>query len=132
MSSDIRDQPQPTQYDPSKPDLWPMVIRDIHEWWTKRWSGSGDIKELREVIKDMTDRDNIGRERYGTPLQPHNGRDALVDCYQELLDGAVYLRQAIEENQLDGGSIMVLGNLNASYHRLFDVIANVRWTINRK
>jgi len=49
------------------------------------------------VIADMQDRDHIGRERYGTPLQPHNGRDALVDAYQEALDLAVYLRQAIAE-----------------------------------
>lgn len=49
------------------------------------------------VIADMRDRDAVGRERYGTPLQPHNGRDALVDAYQEALDLAVYLRQAIAE-----------------------------------
>ncbi len=49
------------------------------------------------VIEDMRDRDTVGRERYGTPLQPHNGRDALVDAYQEALDLVVYLRQAILE-----------------------------------
>jgi hypothetical protein len=49
------------------------------------------------VIADMQNRDRIGRERYGTPLQPHNGRDPLVDAYQEALDLAVYLRQAIAE-----------------------------------
>lgn len=49
------------------------------------------------VVEDMQERDRIGRERYGTPLQAHNGRDALVDAYQEALDLAVYLRQAIEE-----------------------------------
>lgn len=49
------------------------------------------------VIIDMLDRDRVGRERYGTPLQAHNGRDALVDAYQEALDLVVYLRQAIEE-----------------------------------
>ena len=49
------------------------------------------------VIADMKARDQLGRERYGTPLQPFNGRDALVDAYQEALDLAVYLRQAIEE-----------------------------------
>lgn len=49
------------------------------------------------VIEDMAERDRVGRERYGTPLQPHNGRDALVDAYQEALDLVVYLRQAIEE-----------------------------------
>lgn len=59
------------------------------------------------VIEDMRARDHVGRERYGTPLQVHNGRDALVDAYQEALDLAVYLRQAIEEQRirviLDGG-----------------------------
>jgi len=51
------------------------------------------------VIADMRERDHVGRERYGTPLQPHNGRDALVDAYQEALDLVVYLRQAIEERR---------------------------------
>lgn len=47
------------------------------------------------VIADMRERDNVGRQRYGTPLQANNGRDALVDAYQEALDLVVYLRQAI-------------------------------------
>lgn len=49
------------------------------------------------VIQDMADRDATGRVRCGTPLQPFNGRDALVDAYQEALDMVVYLRQAIYE-----------------------------------
>lgn len=49
------------------------------------------------VLEDMAARDAVGRERYGTPLQPHNGRDPLVDAYQEALDLVVYLRQAIAE-----------------------------------
>ena len=49
------------------------------------------------VIEDMQDRDRMGREKYGTPLQAHNGRRPLVDAYQEVLDLAVYLRQSIEE-----------------------------------
>jgi len=49
------------------------------------------------VVDDMIARDEEGRLKYGTPLQPHNGRDALVDAYQESLDLCVYLRQAIYE-----------------------------------
>ena len=49
------------------------------------------------VMVDMAERDKFGREKYGTPLQPHNGRDALKDAYQEALDLAVYLRTAIYE-----------------------------------
>jgi hypothetical protein len=49
------------------------------------------------VIQDMRDRDKLGFQRYGTRLRAHNGRNALLDAYQEALDLAVYLRQAIEE-----------------------------------
>ena len=45
----------------------------------------------------MLKRDAVGRAKYGVPLQAHNGRDALQDAYEEVLDLAVYLRQAIEE-----------------------------------
>lgn len=49
------------------------------------------------VLADMHERDRIGRRKYRTPLQPHNGRDALRDAYEEALDLAVYLRTAIYE-----------------------------------
>lgn len=49
------------------------------------------------VIQDMLERNQIGIKKYGTPLQPWNGRNALVDAYQEALDLCVYLRQAIYE-----------------------------------
>lgn len=61
-------------------------------------ASSGDVWSM--VMADMADRRNVGIERYGTSLQPHNGRDALVDAYQEALDLAVYLRQAIEERRI--------------------------------
>lgn len=69
--SSIQDQPEPKQS--THPAVWGLVM------------------------KDMVDRDQTGRERYGVPLQGHNGRDSLVDAYQEALDLAVYLRQAIYE-----------------------------------
>jgi hypothetical protein len=49
------------------------------------------------VIADMKERSAFGVAKYGTPLQPHNGRDPLTDAYQEALDLAVYLRQALYE-----------------------------------
>lgn len=66
----IEDQPPPK---PAKGDLW------------------------LDVIRDMEERRLVGIARYGRPLQPGNGRDPLVDAYQEALDLAVYLRQAIAE-----------------------------------
>lgn len=52
------------------------------------------------VIADMKERNAAGTEKYGTPLQAHNGRRPLVDAYQELLDLCVYLKQAIHEQNL--------------------------------
>lgn len=49
------------------------------------------------VVDDMHKRDGMGRAKYGVPLQPHNGRDALKDAYEEALDLCVYLRTAIYE-----------------------------------
>jgi hypothetical protein len=45
------------------------------------------------VIDEMKNRDQIGRERYKTALQPFNGRNALRDVSEELLDAVVYNRQ---------------------------------------
>lgn len=49
------------------------------------------------VIEDMKERDFTCSKKYGTRLQPENGRDPLIDAYQEALDLVVYLRQALYE-----------------------------------
>ncbi len=59
----------------------------------------GKAKVLDLVLKDLTDRAEVGHEKYGTYLETHNGRDALMDAYQEALDLCMYLRQAIEERK---------------------------------
>lgn len=69
----MSEQPKPTKND--RPAVWDLVI------------------------EDMKARDAIGQQRYGTRLQPFNGRDSLQDAYEEALDLAVYLRQAIEERR---------------------------------
>lgn len=51
------------------------------------------------VIEDMRNRDKLGENRYGTRLQAFNGRDPLIDAYQEALDLVVYLKQAIVERE---------------------------------
>ncbi|MCD4717440.1 MAG: hypothetical protein K8R45_11975 [Desulfobacterales bacterium] len=54
------------------------------------------------VLQDIHARMEAGKQKYGTPLQTFNGRDALWDAYQEALDLVMYLRQAILER--DGES----------------------------
>lgn len=48
-------------------------------------------------LKDLSERYEEGVRRYGVPLQPFNGRDALQDAYEEAIDLCLYLRQAIYE-----------------------------------
>jgi hypothetical protein len=58
--------------------------------------GTGDfIHDL--VSEDLKARLKLGISRYGFGLQANNGRDALRDLYEELLDAACYTRQLIEE-----------------------------------
>lgn len=53
------------------------------------------------VISDIEDRKEFGLAKYGTTLQAGNGRNALLDAYQEALDLACYLRQALEESDVN-------------------------------
>lgn len=49
------------------------------------------------VCEDLMRRSKMGEAKYGTVLRADNGRNPLVDAYQETLDHACYLRQAMEE-----------------------------------
>ncbi|HVW09181.1 MAG TPA: hypothetical protein VHC90_11405 [Bryobacteraceae bacterium] len=60
------------------------------------------IPEL--VVADIRERDAAGFVKYGQHLQAHDGRDHLIDAYQEALDLAMYLRQEIEERRSADGS----------------------------
>lgn len=77
MTTEIRDQPPPVPQ-PGGPSIQSLVRADLEQ------------------------REQLGIERYGVPLQAHNGRTAIVDAYQEAMDLVVYLRQVIEEGGLVG------------------------------
>jgi hypothetical protein len=48
------------------------------------------------VLLDLGRRKAMGIAKYGMPHQHDNGRDHLVDAYQEALDLCVYLRAELE------------------------------------
>lgn len=50
------------------------------------------------VIEDLIERKEFGTAKYGEPLMAFNGRDPLVDLYQELIDAVMYTRQYMEED----------------------------------
>lgn len=49
------------------------------------------------VASDIINRMKVGIDRYGEALKVRNGRNALVDAYQEALDLTVYLKQELIE-----------------------------------
>jgi hypothetical protein len=49
------------------------------------------------VKQDLERRMEVGQKKYGERLRPFNGRDALLDLYQEVLDAAMYCRQMLYE-----------------------------------
>jgi len=57
------------------------------------------------VCEDIMARQQLGIGRYGTPLQPFNGRDSLRDLYEELLDAVCYLKTLmLEEDKGQAGT----------------------------
>lgn len=87
----IQPMPTPNCWEPA----WEQVIKDLE---------GGPWIYTYLVIADARKRDAMGAKKYGTRLQPFNGRDALLDAYEEALDLCVYLRCAFVENdsQIDG------------------------------
>ena len=56
-----------------------------------------NVSVIDLVKQDLIDRSLVGEKKYGEKLKPFNGRNALIDAYQEALDLCMYLRQAIYE-----------------------------------
>jgi hypothetical protein len=69
-------------------DVGPLVVKDVLPY-----GGIHPEAIVLAVAEDFRARIQLGIERYGHPLQTHNGRDAAEDAYQELLDAAHYLKQ---------------------------------------
>ena len=81
------DQPLPVPND--GPSMHDLVGEDLVAMWPPR--------RVAVIIGDLQARKRLGLERYGSLLQAHNGRSALRDLYEELLDAAVYAKQVQEE-----------------------------------
>lgn len=105
-------EPPPQRRDDLKP-AWEIVFEEFRDRYSvgDYLVDTSAVAAVRDVLDDMTARDLIGRAKYGVPLTAHNGRDQLVDAYQELLDAAVYLRAAMEEG-ISGASAVYSNTLH--------------------
>jgi|SRR5579863_5373763 len=52
---------------------------------------------LNEIADDIEARIRLGERKYGTRLKAFNGREPLMDLYQEVLDGINYSQQCVIE-----------------------------------
>lgn len=51
----------------------------------------------QEVVKDMHKREKQGFKSYNKYLTLNDGRDSLLDLYEELLDACVYIKKLMME-----------------------------------
>jgi hypothetical protein len=103
----IVDQPPPVPQAHRRP-VWEIVIEHVERRRDEGAYGSSPAVNL--LIADMRGRDEVGRERYRTPLTSGNGRDHLIDALQEQLDACVYLANELDEHGV-GPSTMITINL---------------------
>lgn len=89
----LRQQPAPVKN--GQPAIQDLVIDDLRKF------GYGPVANDQEVRKET------GLRKYGTLLQAFNGRDALLDTYEEALDLMNYARQAVEEATNDMDLLLV-------------------------
>jgi hypothetical protein len=72
---------------------------------TKEYSYLDKVKEkmtptsTQLVIKDMNEREYFGYNKYGKYLTVDTDENMLQHLYEELLDGAVYIRTLIEQRK---------------------------------
>jgi len=71
----------------------------------------GLLNVSAELADALRRRSVEGARKYGTVLKTHNGRNAAIDCYQELLDAIVYAHQAALEHEADREAGAPLGPL---------------------
>ena len=116
-------QPRPT---PSEhPAVWPQVCDDLWQYAGAMWWVDAN-PTLDALIADCENRAAFGLTLYDAPVKPNNGRDALLDAYEEVLDCLVYLKQRILE--LDGAAGAGLVSI---YHRQMSIAYDLK-TIMRQ
>jgi len=75
------------------------LIKPYLEWKAldqevKHWESTTE-----DVISDMKDREAFGLQKYGKTLTVNTDEDMLQHLYEELLDGAVYIKTLINQRK---------------------------------
>lgn len=105
-------QPAPVPND--GPHIADLVIADLQ-------TGSQHGAARHPVADAIRARKELGTARYGTPLQPFNGRDPLTDLIDEVLDACQYACQYVYERAAVDPDDPDLLAANALYADLLDM-----------
>lgn len=140
MSAATADQPPPTPS--SHPASWDLVLADINALEARgatpgamQWASDQASVALVDIRDDIAARDLIGLERYGVRLAHGNGRDHLVDAYQEALDFVVYLRTEIYKMRLGADHNPPSSEeftLHLIFRRMLDDLVALRIILSRR
>lgn len=108
--------PQPPPVANDLPCVQDMVMEDLKTYAPQATLGGIADVTPALVSADIEARKAQGVQKYGTLLQPNNGRDALVDAYQEVIDLTQYLRQAKAEGH----------DVDVAYHASLELALHIR------
>jgi hypothetical protein len=117
--------PQPPPKEAESPAIWPLVIAEFRAYAEHHLKSS----LATAICEDMRQRDEAGRAKYGVPLQAGNGRDYLIDAYQEALDLCVYLYQGRQESLTRGQGVPQDG---VSFTEALDIVVRLRRQLARR
>lgn len=68
---------------------WRLLNEEVKDWETT----------TKLVISDMKKREAFGLQKYGKALSKDTDEDMMNHLYEELLDGAVYIRTLMEQRK---------------------------------
>jgi hypothetical protein len=96
--------------------VFPELLRNLEEFCHRRKLRSREVLPLLEEL--VMQRVEFGRQKYGTVLGIFNGRDAIMDAWEEAVDLCFYLAQAWKEgNDVAEEFDLAMGLLFSLTHR---------------
>lgn len=136
------------RYEPSKPEDLTKLIKQLEEGKPQSRVDAGEPPPEKNnhpcaqdcvaadlyaqgnggIARDIMARKAKGVEKYGTQLQPCNGRNNVMDLYQELLDAANYAKTEILETEIEGKDNRT--ELQGIYERCLDLLEDVYFVMH--
>lgn len=95
----------------------PLVFERLEGLLTR----AGQVPTWEWLSERLLARVQAGYEKYGTVLMTKNGRDPLMDAWEEAADLVMYLTQANEEGEAGHFQLMQAENLLCSLSQLLQM-----------